>query len=63
LKWGRFLPQSNIEVIAEEDAARNPPDYFLLTAWNYEREIVAKVRDAGNTSTRFIIPIPQVRIV
>ena len=62
LKQGRFLPMSNIEIISEEQAASEPPDYFLLTAWNYESEIVAKVRAAGNHRTRFIVPIPSVRM-
>jgi novobiocin biosynthesis protein NovU/D-mycarose 3-C-methyltransferase len=63
VKQGRFLPGSNIRVISEEEAAAHPPDYFLLTAWNYRDEIVKKVRDAGNSKTRFILPIPQVQLV
>ena len=63
LKQGLFLPQSNIEVISEETAASDPPDYYLLTAWNYQDEIITKVRRAGNFATKFIVPIPFVRIV
>lgn len=63
MKQGRFLPQSNIEIISEEAAASSPPDYYLLTAWNYQDEIITKVRRAGNFETKFIVPIPFVRIV
>ncbi len=63
IKQGRFLPQSNIEIISEEAAAENPPDYFLLTAWNYQDEIIKKVRGGGNFTSKFIVPIPFVRIV
>jgi len=63
IKQGKFLPQSNIEVVSEEYARGAPPDYFLLTAWNYEAEIIAKVRAAGNERSKFIVPIPEVRIV
>ncbi|MDP9227316.1 MAG: class I SAM-dependent methyltransferase [Actinomycetota bacterium] len=62
IKQGRFLPMSNIEVISEEAAASDPPDYFLLTAWNYQDEIISKVRAGGNYRTQFIVPIPFVRI-
>jgi SAM-dependent methyltransferase len=62
VKQGRFLPMSNIEVISEEAAIRHPPDYFLLTAWNYQEEIITKVRGRGNYRTQFIVPIPFVRI-
>jgi C-methyltransferase len=63
MKQGRYLPMSNIEIIAEERAAADPPDYYLLTAWNYQDEIIGKVRGAGNYRSRFIVPIPFVRIV
>ena len=63
MKQGLFLPQSNIEVISEETSAKAPPDYFLLTAWNYQDEIVSKVRESGNYTSKFVIPIPFVKIV
>ena len=63
MKQGLFLPQSNIEIISEEAATADPPDYYLLTAWNYQDEIITKVRRAGNFDSKFIIPIPFVRIV
>jgi SAM-dependent methyltransferase len=62
MKWGRYLPGSNIEVISEEAAAIQPPDYYLLTAWNYEDEILSKVRGGGNEHSKFIVPVPNVRI-
>lgn len=63
IKQGKFLPGSDIEVISEETAAQNPPDYYLLTAWNYQKEIISKVRASGNYDSQFILPIPFVRIV
>jgi SAM-dependent methyltransferase len=63
MKQGRFLPGSNIEIISEEAASERPPDYYLLTAWNYQDEIISKVRKAGNDRSKFIVPIPFVRIV
>lgn len=63
VKQGLFLPKSNIQIISEQDALDDPPDYFLLTAWNYQDEIIRKVRAAGNDKSKFIVPIPFVRIV
>src|SRR2546427_419209 len=63
IKQGRYLPKCNIKVISEEDALRSPPEYFLLTAWNYKDEIIDKVRRAGNSYSRFIVPIPTVTVV
>jgi SAM-dependent methyltransferase len=63
VKQGKFLPRSGIEVISEEAALDDPPDYFLLTAWNYQDEIITKVRASGNLKSKFIVPIPFVRII
>lgn len=63
IKQGKFLPSSGIEIISEERALNDPPGYFLLTAWNYQDEIITKVRAAGNYESQFIVPIPFVRIV
>lgn len=42
---------------------RHPPTITLLTAWNYQDEIITKVRHAGNFKTKIMVPIPFVRIV
>lgn len=63
MKQGKFLPKSGIEVISEERGLEEPPGYFLLTAWNYQDEIITKARKAGNFKSKFIVPIPFVRIV
>lgn len=63
MNQGRLLPRSNIGIISEESAAEHPPDYYLLTAWNCQDEIIGKVRGSGNYLSRFIIPILFVQIV
>lgn len=63
IKQGKFLPKSQIKIISEDEGLSNPPDYFLLTAWNYKDEIIKKVRGAGNYHSKFIIPFPSVHIV
>jgi C-methyltransferase len=63
MKQDKFLPQSSIPIISEQAGAKDPPDYYLLTAWNYKEEIIAKVRAGGNFHSKFIIPIPFVHIL
>jgi C-methyltransferase len=63
VKQGKYLPQSLIRVVSEREALANPPDYFLLTAWNYRDEIITKVRRSGNDSSRFIVPVPFVEVL
>ena len=63
IKQGKFLPGSKIKVIPEESIDENPPDYFLLTAWNYKDEIIRKVRSKNNYSSSFIIPFPNLMVL
>lgn len=62
-KHGKFIPLANIKVISEEEAALNPPDFYLLTVWNYKDEIMRKVRLTGNEHSQFIVPHPEVTLV
>ena len=62
-KQGKYIPLVNIKVISEEEGRANPPDYYLLTIWNYKDEIIRKVRSWGNQRTKFILPHPEVKIV
>jgi len=62
-KQGKFIPLAQIEVISEEEALTNPPDYYLLTVWNYQKEIIRKVRLFGNNHSKFILPHPTVTIL
>ncbi|MBU1660934.1 MAG: hypothetical protein KKD28_05615 [Chloroflexi bacterium] len=61
-KHGKYIPLVNIKVISEEDGLRNPPDYYLLTIWNYKDEIIRKVRAMGNMKSKFILPHPRVEV-
>tara|TARA_B100000886_G_scaffold193073_1_gene132989 strand:- start:4111 stop:5328 length:1218 start_codon:yes stop_codon:yes gene_type:complete len=63
IKQGKFLPGSKIKIMSEEYAEKNPPDFFLLTAWNYKDEIINKVRNKGNLKSCFIVPFPQITII
>ena len=63
IKQGKYLPGSNIKIESEEFALKYPPDYFLLTAWNYKDEIIEKVRRSGNNKSKFIIPFPKLNII
>jgi len=62
-KQGKYIPLVNIKIISEEEGRENPPDYYLLTIWNYKDEIIRKVRSWGNTKTKFILPHPKVETI
>jgi novobiocin biosynthesis protein NovU/D-mycarose 3-C-methyltransferase len=51
-----------VRVISEEEAENDRPDAYLLTAWNYEREILAKNADFLGRGGRFVLPLPYPRV-
>lgn len=62
-KLGRFLPGTGIEIRSEGDAIAARPDYYLITAWNYRNELIAKVRAGGNLHSGFAVPFPEVQVI
>lgn len=63
LKQGKVLPGTHVPVRSPEYARRNPPDHFLLLAWNYAEEIVRKESGFLASGGSFVIPIPKPSLV
>ena len=63
LKIGKFAPGSHIPIKSDDFLLDDKPDYALLLAWNFEKEIIANNQEFLNQGGKFIIPIPQPRIV
>lgn len=62
LRYGKFVPGVSVPIVPPEIFHADPPDYAVMTAWNYEPEIVHKEREYLSRG-RFIVPLPDVRIV
>jgi len=62
-KQGRMSPGTNIPIVSPEHFHANPTDYAILFAWNFEAEILEKEKEFRNKGGKFIIPVPDFRIV
>jgi 2-polyprenyl-3-methyl-5-hydroxy-6-metoxy-1,4-benzoquinol methylase len=62
-KQGLFTPGMGIPIYAENKLQREMPDYALILAWNFANEIMEKQEAYRAKGGRFIIPIPEVKII
>ena len=63
VKQGRYTPGTHLPILAPAALLERRPDYLLLLSWNVADEILAQQDAFRQQGGRFIIPIPECRIV
>jgi hypothetical protein len=63
LKVGKLTPGMRIPVVPRERLDSDPPDYLLILPWNLTDEIMQQESAFRKKGGRFVIPIPEPRVV
>ena len=62
-KQNLFLPGTHIPIKHPDQIRRDKPDYILILPWNIREEIMEQLSFAREWGGKFIIPIPEVRVI
>jgi len=63
IKQGLYTPGANIPVYSDDKILKSKPDYALLLAWNFSKEIIKNNVKFFKIGGKFIIPIPKIKII
>tara|TARA_B110000438_G_scaffold289492_1_gene324126 strand:- start:383 stop:1642 length:1260 start_codon:yes stop_codon:yes gene_type:complete len=62
LKLGKFLPGQRIPIVEDQILFDEQPDYVVIFAWHYGKEIAKDLRSRGLKS-KFVLPLPNLTIL
>jgi len=62
-KQNLFLPGTHIPIFSPEKIIDTKPDFILILPWNLQDEIMDELSYVKSWGCRFIIPIPDLRII
>jgi len=62
-KKNLYTPGSNIKIITESESRKMKPDYYLVLAWHFKKEILSREKLIRKKGTKFIFPLPKIKVV
>lgn len=62
-KQGLFTPGTHLPIFAPDKIFETQPDYVLILPWNIKQEVMEQMRDIDKWGGKFIVPIPEPRIL
>jgi hypothetical protein len=63
LKVGLYTPGMHLPVYGVDTLAKDQPDYVLLLAWNYAKEVLRNQKQYLDQGGHFLMPIPKPEVL
>ena len=63
LKWNSFTPGTRIKIISESQSRKIKPHFYLVLPWHFKNEILIREKNIRKRGTKFIFPLPKLRVV
>ena len=61
-KAGSYSPGLKIPIVTEEASRAEKPEYYLVLPWHFKEEIIQRERNMIRNKTKFIFPLPNLKI-
>lgn len=62
-KQGKFLPGTHIPIYHPDKIKETRPDYLFILPWNFKDEIMAQNAFIRQWDGKFVVPIPEVKVL
>lgn len=63
VKQHHYTPGTHLPIYAPDKLLEVQPDYVLLLSWNFADEVLAQQAEYRKRGGRFIVPIPELRVL
>ena len=61
-KFNLYTPGTAIKIVSEKISRSMKPDYYLVLPWHFKNEILKREKKIMKAGSRFIFPLPKLKI-
>jgi len=62
-KVNLYTPGTKIKIVSESFSRMRKPNYYLVLPWHFKKEIILREKRAIKDGSKFIFPLPKIKIV